>query len=66
MTIFPVQMICPKCHHEYTNHFLGSYNSDMIEHAKAFVENNKVIVNCESCDVKLISPKYINRFDEKW
>jgi hypothetical protein len=36
----------------------------MIEHAKAFVENNKVIVKCESCDVKLISPEYINRFDE--
>jgi hypothetical protein len=36
----------------------------MVQQAQDFVENNKVIVNCEDCGIRLVFAEYANRFDK--
>jgi len=36
----------------------------MVEPAQDFIENNNNFVNCEDCNIRLISAEYANRYDE--
>lgn len=63
MKIIKSKMICPNCKKEYENMNLASYSSGFENAAKDFIQNNKIITQCENCNTKLIPESLIDNFD---
>ena len=63
MNIIKSKMICPKCKKEYENMNLASYSSGFDNAAKDFIQNNKIITQCENCNIKLVPESLIHNFD---
>ena len=65
MSIIDEVLFCPKCKREYENRILVGYSAIDEEEARAFLQKNKIIKNCEDCGIELLDIFLKRVFDDE-